>query len=108
MGRGNVMEWLVIPEVLLSLAGALIGVRGFARLRRSLSAPITDKSRNVLYVAGFRSFILGAAFVGVAAALAFDATWLLLLSLAIGGEELLESTLLLDGLRRGSSIRLRP
>jgi hypothetical protein len=98
------MEWSIIPAVLLSLAGLVIAFRGFAGFRTSLHTPVTGNSRNELYMTGFRSFVLGAAFIGVGAALALDATWLLLLSLVIGGEELLESTLLLDGLRRGSSI----
>jgi hypothetical protein len=59
-------------------------------------------------MASFRLFMLGCAVTGVSAGLALDATWLLILSVAIGGEEVLEATLLLDGLRRGSSIRLHP
>ena len=98
---------LTVIEVAIAVLGVSLLVRAVAGARRSFRQPL-GSSRNITWMTSFRRFMLGAALIGVAAALAFDITWLLLLSLAIGGEEVLESTLLLDGLKRGSSIRLHP
>jgi len=99
--------WLLL-EVLLIVAGPLLALRGAERAWRALRRPARELARNAGYMAGFRLFVLGAAIGGCGAALLLDATWLLVLSLAVGGEEVFESTLLLDGLRRGPRISLRP
>jgi hypothetical protein len=98
---------ITILEALAGTAGIWLMVRAALRarvvLRQAWGGP-----RNIGWMSCFRQFLFGAGILGVAAGLYLDATWLLLISLAVSGEEVLESTLLLDGLRRGSSIRLRP
>jgi hypothetical protein len=94
-------------ELVVAGGGAFLLVRSVRGALRSFQQPFGPE-RNISWMASFRRFMLGAALVGVAASLLFDVTWLLLLSLAIGGEEVLESTLLLDGLRRGPNIRIHP
>jgi hypothetical protein len=96
-----------VLAVLLAVLGVYLLSRAVAGARRSFRQPL-GSARNVTWMSSFRGFVLGSALVGVAAAIAFDITWLLLLSLAIGGEEVIETTLLLDGLRRGPTIRLHP
>jgi hypothetical protein len=50
-------------------------------------------------VKGFRVGIIGLAVVGIAIWLLTDATWVLVVSLAVGGEELLESSFIISTLR---------
>jgi hypothetical protein len=102
------MEVSFLLEALLVPVGLAVSLRGAQRAWKALRRPARELSRNAGWMAGFRLFVLGAATAGCGAALLLDATWLLVLSLAIGGEEVLESTLLLDGLRRGAKISLRP
>ena len=48
--------------------------------------------------------ILGLALAGVGASWLWNLKWLLILSLAIGGEEILESSLVIYGLKRGKKL----
>ena len=89
------MNWTLILELVPAPIGVFMMARAVLLARRRLRQP-WGSSRNIGWMASFRLFMLGAALTGIAAGLALDATWLLLLSLAIGGEEVLESTLLLD------------
>ena len=57
---------------------------------------------------GFRLSVVGLALAGIGAAWAWQQTWLLVLALAIGGEETLEATIAIFGLTRGRDLRLGP
>ena len=50
---------------------------------------------------GFRSTVIGLALLGIAAAWTWQLVWLLVLSLAIGGEETFESSIHAYAIRRG-------
>ena len=101
------MNILTIIEATLAVVGAALMLRAVLRARSVLKQKWSGQ-RNIGWMSCFRQFLLGAGILGGGVALIIGATWLLLISLAVGGEEVLESTFLLDGLRRGSSIRLRP
>jgi hypothetical protein len=53
-------------------------------------------------IEGFRLTVLGMVLLGVAAAIAWNAKWLLLLALGIGFVEILESSALIAVWRRGA------
>ena len=99
------LSWRWYPATaMIGLGGALAlwGLRTEALgLRDSLRG---DHSRIVVWIQGFRLSIIGLALAGIGAAWALHLTWLLVLSLAIGGEETLESSLVIFALRR----KLRP
>ena len=75
------LSWRVYPAALLMAAGFILSIRGALRFRR-----------------GFRRAIVGLAIAGIAAAWLWQIDWILVLSLVIGGEELLESTLHIQAL----------
>ena len=57
---------------------------------------------------GFRMSVIGLALVGISAGWTWDVTWLLVLSLVIGGAETLESTVHIFAVTRGKDLRLGP
>jgi hypothetical protein len=52
--------------------------------------------------------VIGIAFVGTGAGLMFDQTWLIVLSIAIGIEETIESSIDVFALTKGKELRLGP
>ena len=60
-----------------------------------------DSEKILQWIQGFRFLIIGLGLAGLGAAWAWHLTWLLVLSLAIGGEETLESSIVIFALRRG-------
>ncbi len=99
--------WRVYPAVALIAAGIVLAVRGFggeiAAFRRAPGDPATP----LAMMRAFRRGIVGAAVAGLAAAWLWQLAWLAILSGIIAGEELLESSLVVFGLTRGRTIRLR-
>ena len=61
-----------------------------------------DPRRALALLRGFRGGIVGLAIAGLGARLVLATEWLLGLSLIIGGEELLESTVVIAALRQGA------
>lgn len=59
----------------------------------------TDPGRALTLVRGFRIGITGLCLAGIGAGWLWDAEWLLGLSLIIGGEELLESSVIIKALK---------
>ena len=53
-----------------------------------------------VWVQGFRQVVTGPVLVGLAAAWKWHMLWLLIVSLTIGGEELLESSVVISALQR--------
>ena len=78
----------------LVLWGTKAGVDGFRRALRGDSANLAT------WIWGFRLSIIGLALVGIGGAWAWHLLWLFVLSLAIGGEETLESSMVIWALRR--------
>jgi hypothetical protein len=96
-----VPEWIGLPFVTGGITLAVwSAVRGVVRARRAAQ----DPQRALAIFEGFRISVVGLAVAGLAAAWVWQLSGLLGLSLIIGGEELLESTVaiaaLRDGLRR--------
>ena len=92
----------------LMAAGAILAFLGLRREWDGIRRPMKDPARVLTWVRGFRMSVIGLALLGIGAAWTWDITWLLVLSLAIGGEETLESTIAVFALTRGKDLRLGP
>ncbi len=102
------LSWRVYPSASLMAAGAglmLWGVRAqLSGMRRSRDERPT---KLITVVGGLRLVFIGFAIAGSAAAWNWHLLWLLVLALAIGGEETLESSMVLYGLRMGERLKTR-
>jgi hypothetical protein len=83
----------------------MLSVWGVGTLGRALRISIWDTDRNIVWMAGFRAAIIGLAVTGAGVAWLAQQLWVLLIALAIGGEELLETSVLLYAMRRGRRIQ---
>lgn len=101
-------EWQTVIQVVLMAAGPLIAGRGLVQEWDGLRRPIRDPAKVLTFLMGFRMSVIGLALVGIGAGWMWDITWLLVLSLAIGGEETLESTVHIFAVTRGKDLRLGP
>lgn len=101
-------EWQTALQVLLMAAGPLIAARGLVQEWDGLRRPIRDPAKVLTFLVGFRTSVIGLALIGIGAGWMWDITWLLVLSLAIGGEETLESTVHIFAVTRGKDLRLGP
>lgn len=88
--------WRVFPASALMLLGAGVTIWGLRSMPWGLRRPF-DVTR---WVQGFRRAVVGLALFGVAGAWLWHQPWLLTLALVIGGEEVLETSVILSALRR--------
>ena len=93
--------WRIYPAFVLLILGGVLTLRGAMLELAGLKG---DASKNLTWIRGFRMSILGLALAGVGASWLWNLKWLLILSLAIGGEEILESSLVIYGLKRGQKL----
>lgn len=93
------LAWRAYPAGLIALTGCWLAVSG-VRLGRDW-ARWHDPARNLRFIRGFRRTIIGLALIAFAAAWLWQLLWLLVLALAIAGEELLESSVHAFAVRRG-------
>ena len=94
-------SWRVFPATAIMAAGLLLATYGWRTLVRGLRISAWDPHRSIVGVSGLRAVLIGTAIAGLGASWLWQQLWLLLLSLAIGGEELLETTFILYVLRWG-------
>ena len=66
-----------------------------------------DPEKVLPWIQGFRLWIIGLDLAGLGAAWGWQFTWLLVLTLAIGGEEDLESSIVIFALRRRRRIDMQ-
>ena len=93
------LPWRTYPATALAVAGLLLALQGGRRLWRGFRPPYADPAKTLDGVQGFRRGIIGLALAGVAGAWIWQLDWLLALSLVIGAEEVLESSLHVRALR---------
>lgn len=94
------LSWRAYPGgalMALGFGAALYGVRRLAVWWRTSAF---DGRKALVFVAGMRAILVGFAIAGVGAAWIWQQFWVLLIALAIGGEELLETSFVLFILRR--------
>ncbi len=100
------LAWRVYPISALISLGIGLALWGLLMVLNGLRGALRGDSGKLLpWIQGFRLSIIGLALAGLGAAWAWHLIWLLVLSLAIGGEETLESSIVIFALRRG---RRRP
>ncbi len=92
---------LIALGIGLALWGLLMELNG---LRGALRG---DTGKLLTWIQGFRLSIIGLALAGLGVAWAWQLTWLLVLTLAIGGEETLESSIVIFALRRGRRLEMQ-
>ncbi|SRR6266581_259791 len=100
------LSWREYPASLILLIGLLVSGLGVWREVGGMRRPFRDPEKNVAWARGFRISMLGLAFTGIGAAWLFQQLWILVLALAISGEELLESTLIIFALTHGKDVRI--
>ncbi len=98
------LSWRVYPAAALGALGFALLAHGLILLGAGLRRSIWDPGKSLMLVRGFRYSIVGLAIVALGAAWQWHLLWLLLLALAIGGEELLESSIVIFALRRGQQM----
>jgi hypothetical protein len=99
------LEWRAYPASVIIAGGLLLVAYGAEQLVLSWRRSIWDAQRPIVWVTGFRAAVVGLAVVGVGAAWISQQLWVLLIALAIGGEELLETSVILFALRRGRRVQ---
>lgn len=92
-------SWRGYPAAALVLAGLVI--IGQSMMRRDQGATMRTRAGELRWVQGFRLSMLGLAFVGTGLAWAWQVPWLVIASLAIAGEEILESSVMIAAWKRG-------
>jgi len=96
------LAWRVYPASSLIAMGIGVVLWGLGKEINGLRGALRgDSAKIVPWIIGFRLTIIGLTLVGLGVAWEWRLTWLLVLSLAIGGEETLESSIVIYGLRRG-------
>ena len=101
------LSWRAYPAAVVAALGLALAVQGGRRFVLGLRPPYGDAGKTLRGVQGFRRGMIGLAVAGLAGAWAWQADWLLVLSLVIGGEELLESTLHVQALRMSERAQRR-
>jgi len=87
---------------MLLTSGAPLLLVGLWREWDGLCRPLRDPAKALTWVRGFRLLMIGLALAGSGAGWLLDQTWLIVLSLAIGGEEMLESSIMHFALTAGA------
>jgi len=100
------VSWETLAAPALLLAGIPVLTAGLLREWDGLRRPLRDPAKVLTWVRGFRLSMIGLALAGSGAGWLLDQTWLVVLSLAIGGEETLESSIIHFALTRGRDLRI--
>ena len=100
------LQWQTLAATLLIVGGSPLLLTGLLREWDGIRRPMHDPAKVLTWVRGFRLSMIGLALAGAGAGGLLDQTWLIVLSLAIGGEETLESSIMHFALTRGRDLRL--
>lgn len=92
------LSWRIYPALALIGLGLAIVVRGVWRQRHGIALPVTRFAKGAAMTRALRSVLTGAATAGVGVAWWAHFDLLLTLSLVIGGEELLETSVVIAAL----------
>jgi hypothetical protein len=92
--------WPGLPGAVCLAAGSLLLVRGVLRRARERRSPPRSGNANALgLVRSLRLVLVGGGLAGTGVGLLADVDWLVALSLIIGGQELLETSIIAAALR---------
>ncbi len=102
------LPWRVYPISALIALGTGLALWGLLMVLNGLRGALRGDSGKLLtWIQGFRLSIIGLALAGLGAAWGWHLTWLLVLTLAISGEEILESSIVIFALRRGRRLEMQ-
>ena len=102
------LTWRVYPISALIALGIGLALWGLLMVLNDLRGALRGDSGKILpWIQGFRLTIIGLALAGLGAAWGWHLTWLLVLTLAIAGEEILESSIVIFALRRGRRLEMQ-
>ncbi len=93
------LSWRPFPSAALIIIGLATAWAGSSLAGRGLRQRVGGGSNMQDFVRGFRIAVIGLVLAGLGAAWWWHVTWLFVLSLVFGGEEILESTVHLAILR---------
>ncbi len=95
------LSWRAYPaSLILAIGGAVLGW-GLVTLLAATRIAASDRGKPIALVIGIRLVLVGGAIAALGASWLWQQLWLFILALAIGGEELLETSVVLYVLRRG-------
>jgi hypothetical protein len=94
--------YALIPIMAAALVFAVFGIRDIAR---GLGSPNVEPGKALRTMSAFRRMVIGLAGAGIAAGVAFEIQWLFWLSVAIGIEETIESSVAVWALRQGQELQ---
>ena len=97
------LSWKLYPVSGLMAFGLLVSYWGVRTALTPRASGDAGKTKLLATIEGFRYAVVGIALLGVGASWQWNITWLFVLSLVFGGEELLESTVHLSILRHWPS-----
>lgn len=92
------LSWRAYPAAVLVMAGLGIVARGVWRQRRGIGLPVTRAAKGAALARALRSVLTGLATSGIGIGWWAHLDLLLVLSLVIGGEELLETSVVIAAL----------
>lgn len=94
------LSWRIYPSSVLMTFGGLLALLGVQLELSGFRLPTRNPSHILKLVRGLRLFILGLALAGLGASWAWNLLWLFILSLVIGGEEMMEISIVIHMLRK--------
>ena len=94
------LSWRAYPAALLIVLGVAGAVRSAVTHARR-AGQLRDPARALAIMRGFRIAIVSLAVAAIGVAWCWQLGWLFILALVIGGEELLESTVVITALANG-------
>ena len=92
------LAWRPYAAALAAVLGLVLVLRAALVARNDARRPKKDALALALLVRGFRRAVLGLALIGVAAGWVWQQPWLLAVSLVVGFEETLESSIIVGAL----------
>ena len=94
------LSWRIYPASVLMAMGGLLAGLGVQLEVSGFRLSTRDPDHILKLVRGLRLFILGLALAGLGASWEWNILWLFIVSLVIGGEEMMEISIVIHTLRK--------
>lgn len=93
------LAWRAYPAALVTAFGLWLAVRGIRRELPGIRLPVSDPHKGVAMTRALRALLVGLALAGIGVAWAWNLPYLFGLCCIIGGEEALETSVVIAALR---------